>query len=61
MHQPASRRSPAMLVGTTLLALTLPGCGGGSYQTTSWDGRRGYDGNGDYGYDPEAPREAAVF
>ena len=28
---------------------------------TGWDGRRGYDGNGDYGYDPDAPREAAVF
>ncbi len=39
----------------------LAGCGGGSYQATHWDGRRGYDGNGDYGYDPDAPREAAVF
>ena len=29
--------------------------------TYVWDGRRGYDGNGDYGYDPDAPREAAVY
>lgn len=59
MHQPAATGCSALLVGTTLLMLA--GCGGHSYQAARWDGRRGYDGNGDYGYDPEAPREAAVF
>ena len=37
----------------------LAGCGG-AYQT-GWDGRRGYDGNGDYGYDLNAPREAVRY
>jgi len=60
MHQSASRHSRAMLVGTALILLGLTGCGP-SYRTTRWDGRRGYDGNGDYGYDPDAPRIAAMF
>ena len=60
MHEPTLRRSRRMLVGTALIALGLGGCGH-SYQTTRWDGRRGYDGNGDYGYDTDAPRKAAVF
>ena len=38
------------------LLLALAAC---APQQTAWDGRRGYDGNGDYGYDPNAPREAA--
>ncbi len=59
MHQPVATGCSALLVGTTLLVLA--GCGGHSYQAARWDGRRGYDDNGDYGYDPEAPREAAVF
>jgi len=60
LHQSAfTRRCSALLVASTLLALA--GCGGGAYQTAQWDGRRGYDGNGDYGYDPDAPRKAAVF
>ncbi len=61
MHRPVPTGSPALLVGAALLALTLTGCGGPSYQMTRWDGRRGYDGNGDYGYDPDAPRQAAAF
>ena len=39
--------------------LLLAGCGG-AYRT-GWDGRRGYDGNGDYGYDLNAPREAVRY
>ncbi len=61
MHQPAFTGSLALLVGAALLALALTGCGRQPYHTARWDGRRGYDGNGDYGYDPDAPREAAVF
>ena len=49
-----------MLVGMALVILALAGCGR-SYQTARWDGQRGYDGKGDYGYNPDAPREAAVF
>ena len=60
MRQPALRRSPAILVGTALVILAFAGCGR-SDQTTHWDGRRGYDGDGDYGYNLDAPREAAVF
>lgn len=48
-----------ILLLTLLLLTTLQGCArpGG----LAWDGRRGYDGNGDYGYDPDAPREAALL
>src|SRR5882757_5546457 len=41
-------------VPLALLAL-LSACGGG----TGWNGRRGYDGHGDYGYDVNASRAAA--
>jgi len=62
MQRPAFRRRFALLASTALVALLLTGCGGGSsHQVSSWDGRRGYDGNGDYGYDLDAPREAAAF
>ena len=50
----------ALLVALLLLA----GCGGTYTQTgwqTGWDGRRGYDGNGDYGYDLNAPHEATRY
>ncbi len=60
MHQQALKRLPVMLAGATLVILALAGCGR-SYQTTHWNGRRGYDGNGDYGYNLDAPRQAAVF
>ena len=33
-----------------LLTVLCVGCGGAQY-ATHWDGRRGYDGRGDYGYD----------
>ena len=43
-----------------LLAAGLAGCAAGG--GTAWDGRRGYDGQGDYGYDLNAARtEAAVY
>jgi hypothetical protein len=42
-----------------LLGLLLAGCDGGPRHTTAWDGRRGYDGNGDYGYDLTASRAEA--
>jgi soluble lytic murein transglycosylase-like protein len=41
------------------LAALLSGCAGGARHAAVWDGRRGYDGNGDYGYDLEAPRAEA--
>ncbi len=43
-----------------LLALLLGACAAAE-APFAWDGRRGYDGNGDYGYDPDAPAEAAVL
>ncbi|WP_372618044.1 lytic transglycosylase domain-containing protein [Falsiroseomonas sp.] len=42
-----------------LAGFLLSACGGASWQGASWDGRRGYDGNGDYGYDLNASRAAA--
>ena len=40
-----------------LLASACAGCG--SQYAGHWDGRRGYDGNGDYGYDLAASRSEA--
>ncbi|TPG56977.1 lytic transglycosylase domain-containing protein [Roseomonas nepalensis] len=39
---------PAPLAGALLLAALLAAC---TPAPPGWDGRRGYDGNGDYGYD----------
>lgn len=60
MPPSTSGRWPVLLAGT-LLASALAGCGGGFHQAMCWDGRRGYDGHGDYGYNLDAPREAAAF
>lgn len=60
MPPSALRRWPVLLLGA-LLASALAGCSGGSYQAVRWDGRRGYDGHGDYGYNLDAPREAAAY
>ena len=49
---------PIRLLGALVLALLCAGCAGGGYGT-AWDGRRGYDGNGDYGYDLAASRSEA--
>ena len=54
------------LVAVSLLLL-LSACAGGHRGgpldgTARWDGRRGYDGRGDYGYDLDASRaEAAIY
>ena len=51
--------SPLTALPVALAALlALAGCNGPGGQV-SWDGRRGYDGSGDYGYDLDAPRQAA--
>ncbi len=55
-------RGPARVapsVAVFLLAALLFGCAGGARHATVWDGRRGYDGNGDYGYDLGASRAEA--
>ncbi|MBL6459465.1 lytic transglycosylase domain-containing protein [Belnapia sp. T6] len=48
--------------GPVLALLLISACSGrpGGQYGTSWDGRRGYDGNGDYGYDVTASRAAAA-
>jgi hypothetical protein len=54
-----SPESTARPAAALLLAALLGGCAGGSPYVTNWDGRRGYDGNGDYGYDLNASRAEA--
>ena len=39
-----------------VLAAACAGCAGGHRYVSTWDGRRGYDGTGDYGYDLAASR-----
>jgi hypothetical protein len=51
-------RSSAM-VPVVFLTLALMACGGEGRHSSRWDGRRGYDGNGDYGYDLAASRAEA--
>src|ERR1700744_6374439 len=41
-----------------LLTILCVGCSGTQY-ATRWDGRRGYDGSGDYGYDLAASNAEA--
>lgn len=41
------------------LVLLCAGCAGGGRYASHWDGRRGYDGNGDYGYDLAQSRSEA--
>ncbi|WP_458094791.1 lytic transglycosylase domain-containing protein [Roseomonas sp. WA12] len=55
---PGSSRSPALLAVALGLAALLAGCAGAGSSAVSWDGRRGYDGNGDYGYVPGSPAQA---
>jgi len=61
MDRFAFRGRSCLLVCMTVLAVALAGCGGRPYRASHWDGRRGYDGNGDYGYNSSAPRAAKVF
>jgi D-alanyl-D-alanine carboxypeptidase len=42
-----------------VLPLLLSACASGGYAGNGWDGRRGYDGRGDYGYDVDASRAEA--
>ncbi len=49
---PARRLAwPAMSSLALVLVLLLTGCGGKVRHASTWDGRRGYNGTGDYGYD----------
>ena len=59
-HLPCKARLAGGLALVLAPLLALAGCAGGSGQAR-WDGRRGYDGNGDYGYDLDAPRAAAAY
>ncbi len=45
--------------GAALGVALLSACAGPTDQPPAWDGRRGYDGNGDYGYQLNAPRAEA--
>jgi soluble lytic murein transglycosylase-like protein len=54
----AAAVSTARMAAALLLAALLAGCAGGSHHAR-WDGRRGYDGRGDYGYDLAASRARA--
>jgi D-alanyl-D-alanine carboxypeptidase len=48
----------ARSAGAIFLLSICAGCSGSGY-VSHWDGRRGYDGNGDYGYDLDASRSEA--
>lgn len=52
-HTNAARRTLVVL-----LVIACTGCSGSRY-ATYWDGRRGYDGSGDYGYDVAASNAEA--
>lgn len=46
---------------SVLAVLALAGCVRPPGYQAAWDGRRGYDGSGDYGYNLDAPREALAY
>jgi D-alanyl-D-alanine carboxypeptidase len=54
----AARTAPTRLLAALALVSLCAGCSSGRY-ASGWDGRRGYDGNGDYGYDLAASRSEA--
>jgi D-alanyl-D-alanine carboxypeptidase len=54
---PAPRRVRVAMA--LVFALICAGCAGGSHRSARWDGRRGYAGSGDYGYDLTASRAEA--
>jgi hypothetical protein len=53
-----SRYHVARFASVCLLAALCAACTG-SFYSTRWDGRRGYDGHGDYGYDVAASNAEA--
>jgi len=55
----ARGRRAVLPAGAMLLAVLVSACGGTPRPGAVWDGRRGYDGNGDYGYDLNASRSVA--
>ena len=55
-----NRRGWAAALPPVVLALLVSACAGGPHGAARWDGRRGYDGNGDYGYDLAASRQEAA-
>ena len=57
-RKPTPARALALILAPLLASA---GCSGPRGQAAGWDGRRGYDGQGDYGYDPDAPRQALPF
>lgn len=59
LHASAPTRAAIRLATTFLLIALCAGCSGGSRTASHWDGRRGYDGSGDYGYDAAASRREA--
>ena len=57
-----TKHRPGMLVASVLVILTACGPSGPYGGTPVWDGRLGYDGRGDYGYDLAASRaEASTY
>ncbi len=58
--RPGSTPAGVARILVALLAVSvLSGCGRGAPHAARWDGRRGYDGNGDYGYGLDASRAEA--
>jgi hypothetical protein len=57
----ASRLTPPLASPRIAALLALALLAGCARPATVWDGRRGYDGNGDYGYDLEASRAEARY
>ncbi len=49
-----------LAVSLLLLLSACAGQHGGPYAGARWDGRRGYDGRGDYGYDLDGSRAEAA-
>src|ERR1044071_5851811 len=58
-HRPAMAiaKEVARWLGVWALAATCAACSGGA---SHWDGLRGYDGRGDYGYDVAASNAEAL-
>lgn len=57
---PAGRAVAKPSFAAILLLVCVSGCAPGTAYQASWDGRRGYGGTGDYGYDLNASRAVAT-